>query len=280
MNSKQLFTVLSNSKYAGQTTCDIMHHYKKNKNCLKENPMCFTHEKLKDIKTLSSIEDAEKLALIMKENNVFLLENILPNIFRAPRYVLGIGDAALIRKSTNKSVSIVGARKCTVYGGKVAYNMAYQFAKNGYTVVSGLAYGVDIKAHRGALAAGGQTIAVLGSGILNCYPKVHQKEYDAIKLSGLILSEYGLYGKPLKHHFPFRNRLISGLSDVLVVIEAKEKSGTMITVQYALDQGKSIYAVPGSVFSPMSMGTHQLIKEGAEIVTSIEGFVQEIINFK
>lgn len=280
MKPELLFILLSNSKYAGQTTCDVMPYANRYLSFLKLNPLSYTRAKMMNLKKIVDDGDVLHMLSIMREMEIRLCEDVLPNIFRAPKYLYVMGKKDMDLMALKKTVSIVGARECSVYGARVAYKLGYEFAERGYTVVSGLAYGVDIKAHRGALAAGGATVAVLGSGILNCYPKQHQKDYEIIKENGIIVSEYGLYGKPLKHHFPFRNRLISGLSDFLIVVEARESSGTMITVQYALDQGKSVYAVPGSVFSEQSQGTHQLIKEGAEIVTSIEKLMSEIINFK
>ncbi|MCH4888711.1 DNA-protecting protein DprA [Acidaminobacter sp. JC074] len=252
MTEKEKFMLLSNSTMTGMTTCKIM-----------------AGERLLTDKLNKS--DLNGYKDIMKEHGLRLIEPGL-DIFRSPKYLWARGDGTL----SNNAVSIIGARKCTPYGRKIAYELAYHLAKKDIQIISGLAYGVDIEAHRGALDAGGSTVAVLGSGILNCYPKAHQPEYDRILEKGLILSEYGFYQKPLKHQFPFRNRLISALCDVLIVVEAKKKSGTMITVNYGLDQGKTIMAVPGPIDSKLSEGTNMLIGQGARLLSSIEDVFDEL----
>ncbi|MCG8551079.1 MAG: DNA-processing protein DprA, partial [Desulfobacterales bacterium] len=190
------------------------------------------------------------------------------------RYLMTKGNGRI----DDLSVAIIGARNCTSYGEKIAYDMAYKLSQLNIQVISGLAYGIDDAAHKGAIDGGGCTLAVLGSGILNCYPKRHEKLYRLIQEKGLIVSEYGFYSKPLKHHFPFRNRLISALSEILIVIEAKEKSGTMITVNYGLDQGKTIMAVPGPIDSELSKGTHALLKQGALLCTCVDDIIFELKN--
>lgn len=258
MNQLDKFLLLSNSKFTGQTTCKYM---KTNGRSVSYNEEV---QKVLSSNKLSSIKEE------LYKHDIEVFKPDLEDIYNPPSYLYKIGRGVL-----NKSVAVIGARNCSPYGQKIAYQIAYELGKLGIQVVSGLAYGVDIMAHRGALDAGGSTVAVLGSGILNCYPRVHRKEYEAIQEHGLVLSEYGLYAKPLKHHFPFRNRLISGLSDLVVVVEAKEKSGTMITVNYGLDQGKTIVAVPGPIDSIYSKGTNKLIKEGAIVYTSIEDILNE-----
>ena len=144
-----------------------------------------------------------------------------------------------------KSVAIVGARNCSTYGKKEALRFAGVLAENGIQIISGMALGVDSWAHIGALEAGGTTIAVLGSGIDVCYPPSHRELYHRILESGGgILSEYEPGMPALPHHFPVRNRIISALADIVLVVEARKKSGSLITASYALEQGKSIYAVP------------------------------------
>ena len=172
------------------------------------------------------------------------------------------GDTALL--TTQKKVSIVGSRKPTAYGRKVAYDLGRYLARNGVCVVSGMAIGIDSQAHKGALDEGGKTIAVLASGVNYIYPPSNEKMYHAIhETGGLILSEQMMDEPPRNYHFPLRNRIISALSEVVVIVEAGEKSGSLITAMHAMEQGKTIYALPGSIYSPQSTGTNRLIYDGA-----------------
>lgn len=172
------------------------------------------------------------------------------------------GESDLL--TTTKKVSIVGSRKPTAYGRKVAYDLGRFLAKNGICVVSGMAIGIDSQAHKGALDEAGKTIAVLASGVNYIYPPSNEKMYHAIQDSGgLILSEQLMDEPPRPYHFPLRNRIISALSEVVVIIEAGEKSGSLITAMHAMEQGKTIFALPGSIYSPQSAGTNKLIFEGA-----------------
>ena len=160
------------------------------------------------------------------------------------------------------------------YGLRSAYQFGYELAKKGICIVSGFARGIDTYAHKGALAAKGKTIAVLGCGLNVVYPPENMELYKQILIKGgAIITEYPLESKPERHHFPIRNRIISGLSDGVLVVEAKKKSGTLITVEYALEQGKEVYAIPGNITSENSEGTNELIKEGAIPVTKIEDFM-------
>lgn len=261
------FIALSNSRLAGQKTVDL--------SVFKDlNQLSKCHKEKEEVLSIIRNTDVKEVQKLMADKHIELLKNPLPHIFRPPPYVYkrGQGDLAM------KKVAIIGARKATEYGKKIAYQLARDLSKY-VMIVSGLAYGIDYMAHKGAVDHGGQTMAVLGSGILNCYPKGHQSLYDGIMENGLIISEYGLFSKPLKHHFPFRNRLISAFSDIIIVVEAKEKSGTMITVNYGLDQGKTIMAVPGSIFNDNCKGTHALIKSGAKLCTHVDDVLDEIITF-
>lgn len=167
------------------------------------------------------------------------------------------------------SVSIVGARECSDYGTGVTEYFAKELAAKGIQVVSGLAYGIDSAAGWGAVSAGGKSFAVLGTGVNVCYPKESYPLYQ--KLSGGfggVISEFMPGSAALKHHFVMRNRIIAGLGDVLLVIEAREKSGTSITVGYALDQGKDVFALPGRITDPLGYGCNRLLKDGAIPLTS------------
>ena len=166
------------------------------------------------------------------------------------------------------TVGIIGARDGTGYGKAIARRLAGELSQYGIGIVSGMAYGIDTAAHEGALSAGGKTYAVLGSGADICYPAANRTIYEKIKESGGIISEYAPGSPPLPHHFVERNRLLAGLSDVLIVIEAKERSGTFITVDRALEQGKQVFAVPGRITDPLSKGCNKLLQEGASLCLS------------
>lgn len=162
-----------------------------------------------------------------------------------------------------KTLAVVGTRKATTYGLKVSYDIGFELGQRKVTVVSGLAYGIDSRAHRGALDAKGKTYAVLGCGVDIAYPKQNKRLKEEIEENGAVISEFPFSTKPLNTNFPVRNRIISALSDGVIVVEAPEKSGSLITVDYALDQGKEVYAVPGNIYTDQSKGTNQLIKSGA-----------------
>lgn len=170
-----------------------------------------------------------------------------------------------------KNISIVGSRKCTRYGIDVTNSMVEQLSPYEINIVSGMAKGIDSVAHRAAIKNNINTIAVLGSGIDVIYPKENYRLYhEVLENSGCIISEFPLGTPPLSRNFPMRNRIISGMCELLVVTEGGEKSGTLITVGAALEQGKNIIVVPGSIFSSESKGTNKLIKDGAYVYTDIE----------
>lgn len=197
----------------------------------------------------------------------------LQNIYAPPVKLYVLGDEQILNKP---SIAIVGCRQASDYGKKVAFRFAYELAKQGIVIVSGLARGIDTCGHLGAVKANGKTIAILGSGFGHIYP-AENKELckEIIQKGGAILTEYEPDSKPEKMHFPARNRLISGLSDGVLVVEAKEKSGTLITVDHALDQGKDVFIIPGNITSSNSYGTNELIKQGAKLVTKIEDILEE-----
>ena len=156
------------------------------------------------------------------------------------------------------------------------YEFAKEFASCGVQVISGLARGIDGWAHKGAIDGGGETFAVLGCGVDICYPSQNINLYREIQKKGGIISEYEEGEKPLGWHFPLRNRIISGLADIVLVIEAKKKSGSLITVEYALEQGKSVYALPGRVGEALSEGCNNLIFQGAQIAKNVEIILEEL----
>lgn len=174
------------------------------------------------------------------------------------------------------AVAIVGSRTPTRDGQRAAAQLAADLARCGVTVVSGLARGVDALAHRAALDAGGRTVAVLGNGLDIVYPPENVRLYKQIPDQGAVLSEFRLGTKPDAGNFPIRNRIISGLSGGVVVIEAAEKSGSLITAHRALDQGREVFAVPGSIYSRGSKGTNQLIQQGAKLVREVSDILEEL----
>ncbi len=162
----------------------------------------------------------------------------------------------------------MGARRATAYGREVAEYLGRELAAAGVAVVSGMARGVDAAAHRGALAGGGRTVAVWGAGPDRVYPPEHAELAEEIAAPGCLLTEYPPGAPPLAHHFPERNRLIAGLAEAVVVVEADERSGALITARLALDEGREVLAVPGSVFSRLSAGPNGLLRAGAAPVLS------------
>ena len=198
----------------------------------------------------------------------------LKNIYDPPPllYILG----ALLPQD-QLAVAVVGSRYPTTYGRAAAERISMGLSRRGITVVSGLARGVDSCAHRGALSAGGRTIGVLGCGIDITYPPESRELFDGVAAQGAILSEFPLGTPPDSDHFPIRNRIISGLSLGVAVVEATLRSGSLITARFALDQNRDVYAVPGNVDSARSEGTNRLIKEGAKLVTRAEDILEEIL---
>jgi DNA processing protein len=174
------------------------------------------------------------------------------------------------------AVAMVGTRRATVYGRDVAERLARDLASNGVTVVSGLAKGIDTHAHRGALTGGGRTIAVLGHGLDTIYPSENRRLAAEIVERGALVSDYALGVGPMAENFPPRNRIVSGLSAGVVVVEADHMSGALITSKFALDQGRDVFAVPGPVNAPSSRGCNRLIQDGAKLVTSAEDVLFEL----
>lgn len=174
------------------------------------------------------------------------------------------------------AVAIVGSRAATPYAVQVGRRLAAELADRGIVVVSGLARGVDTAAHEGVLSTSGSTVAVLGSGLDNVYPREHDLLADRISAKGLVLSELAPGGRPLAENFPLRNRIISGISLAVVVVEASEKSGSLITAACALKQGRDVMVVPGSVLSGRNRGSHALLKDGAKVVESADDILEDL----
>ncbi len=174
------------------------------------------------------------------------------------------------------AVAIVGSRDMSYYGQKAAETIAYGLASSGLTIISGMARGIDTASHKSALKAGGRSIAVLGSGLDMPYPPENTGLFEALSRSGSVISEFPLGTPPNRENFPKRNRLISGLSLGVLVVEATAKSGSLITANYALEQGKDVFAVPGNIASRTSEGTNSLIKRGARLVQKAEDILEEL----
>lgn len=176
---------------------------------------------------------------------------------------------------SKRSIAIVGARNASAYGMEMALYFSKSLAKAGVNIISGLAYGIDKQAHLGALESGGYTMGVLGCGINICYPREHYTLFEKMQSAGGVLSEFPLDENPKAGNFPMRNRLISALSDGVLVVEAREKSGSLITVEFALEQGKDVFAVPGRLRDTNSAGCNRLIQEGAKLVMEPEDVLEE-----
>lgn len=174
------------------------------------------------------------------------------------------------------AIAIVGSRRPTYYGRKVAGGLAKNAAEEGLTVVSGLARGIDSTAHEGALKGGGRTIAVLGSGIDVIYPPENRELAERITESGAVVSEFPFGSCPFRQNFPRRNRIISGLALGVVIVQAGESSGALITADFALEQGREVFAVPGEIGNPLSRGTHNLIRQGARLIEGIPDILEEL----
>lgn len=192
---------------------------------------------------------------------------ILETIADPPLALYVKGNATVL---SAPSAAVVGTRRASLYGLRCAEQLAYDLADRGFCIASGLAKGIDAAAHRGALKARGNTVAVLGSGLCRVYPSENRKLAEEIAARGAVISEFPLAAEPEPYHFPRRNRIISGLSRVVIVVEASDRSGAILTADYGLDQGREIFAVPGPIDSPNSSGTHRLIKEGARLLTGVE----------
>ena len=198
----------------------------------------------------------------------------LKQISDFPMYLYTKGNIKLLNK---KSIAMVGSRNCTDYGKNVAKDIGRKLVENNIVVVSGLAKGIDTYSHLGALFGNESTIAVLGNSIDSIYPQENKwLAKEILNKNGLIISEYVMGAELKKINFPARNRIISGLSDGVLVIEAKEKSGALLTVDFALEQGREVFAIPGNIYSNFSKGTNGIIKEGAKLISNVDDILQEI----
>ena len=237
--------------------------------------------KIKDVlKEQKKVRDIESGYEKLCEKNIKLIcwgETAYPeklrNIYDMP-YALFVKGK--LPASEKKQVAIVGARNCSCYGQGVAEKIGTTLAELEIGVVSGLAYGIDAAAHIGAIRKKGATYAVMGCGVDICYPTANRRLYHEIETCGGVISEYDMGVEPQKLFFPMRNRLISALSDAVIIVEAQQKSGSLITADFAMEQGKLVYAVPGRVSDSLSYGTNWLLSQGASPFYSMEEFLKEL----
>ena len=197
----------------------------------------------------------------------------LKTLHKPPRALYVNGS---FKEEDNFAVAIVGSRRASRYGIEMSEKLGFDLALAGVTVVSGMARGIDSAAHRGALKANGRTIAVMGSGHGHIYPPENKDLYERIVKSGAVISEFENDVSPMPQNFPIRNRIISGLSLGIVVVEAAKNSGALITADFAIEQGRDVFAVPGKISSVTSAGTHELIKDGARLVQNAEDIMEEL----
>ncbi len=239
------------------------------------NELGFKREEVLDI-AYEELEKADKKRvkiLFFKEFRDFTLAFKYP-----PLFLYAVGN---FKKAFEiPLIGVVGTRKPTNYGKEVTVDVTKQLVKSGLGVISGMARGIDTIAHKTTLKEKGYTVGILGSGIDVIYPPENKKLFkDVIESGGCVMSEFPFGTPPRKENFPIRNRIISGFSRAIIVVEAAKKSGTLITAKWALEQGKEVFAVPGSVFSPQSQGTHFLIKQGAHPLTSVKDLL-DVLGFE
>lgn len=217
--------------------------------------------------------------IIKKETNKFITlidkeyPSRLKNIYKPPFVLFYRGDLSLIN-TTKKTIGVVGSRKADSYGKKITENLVKELVNNDYVIVSGLAKGIDSVAHKTCLENKGKTIAVIGNGLNQVYPIENEKLQEQIATFGLIISEYPSNINACKDHFPRRNRIVAGLSDAILVTQASNKSGAMITVSRALELGKDVFCVPDTINK--ESGCNRLIKEGAKLVENVEDILIEM----
>lgn len=266
--------------------CDLINFFQ-----TAENVFNSTSEELKRcriikeevVKTIANNRNLEKIDKYIKKVKDIGIKIYLSNqeeypvnlktIYDPPPVLYCLGE---LKQEDKEAIAIVGSRKASDYGLKTAEKLAEQLVQNGITVVSGMAMGIDAAAHRGAIRGGGRTIAVFACGVTNPYPKSNINLYREILKNGAVVSEYPLGMQPHPGNFPARNRIISGLALGSLIVEANIKSGSLITADFALEQGRDVFAVPGNINSPSSLGTNNLIKNGAKLVDCVEDILSEL----
>ncbi|MEK3886989.1 DNA-processing protein DprA [Bacillus sp. FSL K6-3431] len=226
-----------------------------------------------------SIEIQRLLKLYSSKNIMIITYNdpeypqLLKEIYDPPIVLFSIGDTSILEKN---AIAIVGARDANQYAEIAIDHLLPRLIKENFVIVSGLANGTDTIAHKRAIAYGGKTIAILGGGFFHIYPRENKQLAEKIKQSHLLISEYPPIQRPEKWHFPMRNRIISGLALGTIVVQAKSKSGSLITADCALEVGREVFALPGNIDDPLSAGTNHLIQQGAKLVTSSQDIIDEL----
>jgi len=244
-----------------------------------------TSRKIDAIKKAQENIDLERELKLAKEKDINIITILdkdypqnLKNIYDPPPVLYIKGN---LRENDYNGIAIVGSRRASFYGLSTASRLSSELAEMGITVISGLARGIDTASHKGALQVQGRTIAVLGGGLLKLYPPENKKLAESIAENGAVISEYSLEVPPLAKNFPRRNRIISGLSLGIVVVEAARNSGALITADLALQQSREVFAVPGKMDSVTSFGSHSLIKQGAKLISNTDDIIEELaIKFK
>ncbi len=238
---------------------------------------------IRDLKGYDWREEVERELKRLSELNIKFITYydhsypvLLKEIYDPPPFLYVNGNLEILN---SPMVAIVGSRLASVYGLKATTRLASELSNFGITIVSGLARGIDTAAHQGAIRAGKKTIAVLGCGIDVIYPRENKKLYEKISEVGALISEFHFGTPPEAQNFPIRNRVISGVSFGVIVVEAAKRSGSLITARLALEQGREVFAVPGQIDSFRSEGTHKLIKQGAKLVEKVEDILEEIDQF-
>ncbi|WP_223588528.1 DNA-processing protein DprA [Neobacillus bataviensis] len=228
------------------------------------------HEQIRQYKT----NDISVITIFDKE-----YPSNLKEIFQPPWALFAKGDLSLLKKEPR--LAVVGSRQATQYGKNAIRLLFPELIENDVLIVSGLAKGIDALAHEYAIKNGGNTIAIIAGGLYHIYPKDNMNLALEMMKTQLVLSEYPPDTKPLRWHFPARNRIISGLSNGTFIIEAKRKSGSLITANYAVNEGRDVFSLPGSIFNPYSIGANELIQHGAKLVTKAEDILEELrLNFR
>ena len=252
---------------------------------LKDNQAMLKEIENLDIRIIKRIQNhinfnlkeyKEKLYNLNIQLIFYFEENYPINLKNVDDYPLLLYYKGKLMDNDKFGISIVGSRKCTSYGAWACEKFARELSQYNIPIISGLAYGIDKISHETALNYNNRTVAILGNGIDIIYPKNHSNIYEKIEKDGLIMTEYPLGTKPNSYNFPYRNRIISGIGQGILVIEAMEKSGTLITSNYAAEQGKEVFVIPGNINSIYSKGTNKLIQDGAKILLCIEDILDEI----
>ncbi len=273
------------AKGIGPNTCNkLLLEFNDPQNVLACEPYQLASFGLKESSIKSLLNpDNEQISKILdwldkpQHHLITILDNdypeLLKSIHSAPPILFAIGQRQALGYL---HFAIVGSRNPTTGGKRLAEEFAAELSKSGLTICSGLALGIDYHSHLGALKMGCSTVAVLGNGLNNIYPARHKAIGRQIIENGLLLSEYPPDTKPVPSNFPQRNRIISGMSTGVLVVEAAKKSGSLITANYALEQGRDVFAIPGSLHNPLAKGTHSLIKQGAKLVETVNDIIDEL----